>query len=111
VLAVLNSLADAQELLRVRGIPVEKVLLIGGGSKSRALRQAAADVFGVPVEVPAPAEYVALGAARQAAWAATGSLPQWKPALDAAYEPDPGADWGAEVRRRFTAARASLYGV
>ena len=111
VLAVLNSLADAQELLRVRGIPVEKVLLIGGGSKSRALRQAAADVFGVPVEVPAAAEYVALGAARQAAWAATGSLPQWKPALDAAYEPDPGADWGAEVRQRFTAARTSLYGV
>jgi xylulokinase len=111
VLAVLNSLADAQELLRARGIPVEKVLLIGGGSKSRALRQAAADVFGVPVEVPAAAEYVALGAARQAAWAATGSLPDWKPALDAAYEPDPGAGWGAEVRQRFTAARTSLYGV
>ena len=31
----------------------------------------------MPVEVPAPAEYVALGAAVQAAWALTGTKPRW----------------------------------
>ena len=36
-------------------------------------------VFGVPVIVPEPAEYVALGAARQAAWALSGAAgpPDW----------------------------------
>lgn len=111
VLAVLNSLADAQERLQAQGIPVEKVLLIGGGSKSASLRQAAADVFGVPVEVPAAGEYVALGAARQAAWAATGELPSWKPNIDASYEPSAAAGWGAEVRARYTEARKAAYGI
>jgi xylulokinase len=36
-------------------------------------------ILGVNVLVPAPAEYVALGAARQAAWALAGSAapPSW----------------------------------
>ncbi|MFM9133085.1 MAG: hypothetical protein ACKORY_10335, partial [Actinomycetota bacterium] len=33
--------------------------------------------FGVPVLLPVPGEYVADGAARQAAWVLRGSLPQW----------------------------------
>jgi xylulokinase len=35
--------------------------------------------------VPAPGEYVAAGAAVQAAWAATGSRPDW--AIDVVAEP------------------------
>ena len=31
----------------------------------------------MPVAVPEPGEYVADGAARQAAWALTGELPAW----------------------------------
>ena len=44
------------------------MLLIGGGAKSEALRRIAPAVFGVPVVVPPAGEYVADGAARQAAY-------------------------------------------
>lgn len=44
-----------------------RILLIGGGARSKAVREIAPQVFGIPVEVPEPAEYVALGAAFQAA--------------------------------------------
>ncbi|WP_028280677.1 xylulokinase [Arthrobacter sp. H5] len=109
VLGVLNSLADALEVLKGHGVPVEKVLLIGGGSKSVSLCQAAASVFDVPVEVPAAREYVALGAARQAAWAATGSMPQWERVIDQSFEPS--GEWGTDVRGRYVGARKAAYGV
>lgn len=109
VLGVLNSLADAMDLLRESGVAPQSVLLIGGGAKSESLRRAAATILGVPVEVPASKEYVALGAARQAAWAATGTCPTWKRSIEAAYEPQ--GDWGAEVRGRYIEARRNIYGV
>ncbi|MBD1543033.1 xylulokinase [Arthrobacter sp. IA7] len=109
VLGVLNSLADAIDVLRQSGGTPDKILLIGGGSKSQALRQAAASIFNLPVEVPASREYVALGAAKQAAWAANGELPDWKRSIEAAYEPE--GDWGIGVRERYAEARKSFYGV
>lgn len=109
VLGVLNSLADAIDVLRQLGGTPDKVLLIGGGSKSQALRQAAASIFNLPVEVPASREYVALGAAKQAAWAAAGDLPDWKRSIEAAYEPK--GDWGFGVRERYAEARKDFYGV
>lgn len=42
VLGVLNSLADAIDVLKQSGGTPDKVLLIGGGSKSQSLRKAAA---------------------------------------------------------------------
>lgn len=45
----------------------EKIYLIGGAAKSKALRELAPQIFGHTVIVPEPAEYVALGAAKQAA--------------------------------------------
>ncbi|MFD9944992.1 xylulokinase [Nonomuraea sp. NPDC059023] len=73
---LLCHLADALEALPVTG---ERVLLIGGGAGSRAVREIAPAVFGRPVAVPAPQEYVARGAARQAAWALSGAPapPDW----------------------------------
>lgn len=109
VLGVLNSLADAIDILKQSGVAPDKVLLIGGGSKSRALRQAAASIFGMPVEIPTTKEYVALGAARQAAWAASGSLPDWHRSVEAAYEPE--GHWGPEVRGRYIETRKNVYGV
>ena len=47
--------------------PLERALLIGGGAQSEAVRAIAPQVLGIPVEVPEQQEYVALGAARQAA--------------------------------------------
>ena len=61
---MLCGLADGLDALRGQGLAVRRVLLIGGAARSRAVQQAAPGVFGVPVTVPAPGEYVALGAAR-----------------------------------------------
>jgi xylulokinase len=84
--ALLASLASAAELLAGQGVPGRRVLLIGGGSRSAAVRALAPGAFGMPVLVPEPGEYVALGAARQAAWALAGTPapPPWRPRRPAA---------------------------
>jgi xylulokinase len=48
-------------------------------------------VLGCPVLVPAPGEYVADGAARQAAWVLSGAdrPPDWSAAATERYEADP----------------------
>ena len=76
---LLCGLADGIGALRAQGVPVRRVLLVGGGAKSAALRALAPAVLGVPVLLPQPAEYVALGAARQAAWTLSGAAepPDW----------------------------------
>jgi xylulokinase len=68
--------------------PVDAVHLIGGGAMSAAVRQIAPSVFGVPVKVPSPGEYVADGAARQAAWVLSGgdAPPTWATGPALAYE-------------------------
>jgi xylulokinase len=66
---LLCLMADATEAVRRQGVSIDEVTLIGGGARSRAVRELAPQILGVPVEVPEPAEYVARGAARQAAWA------------------------------------------
>src|SRR6266704_261777 len=71
--AVLASLADVAGLLNHDGARPDRVLLIGGGARSEAVRAAAPGIFGCPVDVPEPEEYVALGAARQAAGALAGT--------------------------------------
>ena len=101
--AVLASLAEVASLLGGDGIQHHRVLLIGGGARSEAVRVAAPGIFGARVDVPEPAEYVALGAARQAAWALAGTPepPAWPRRPAQRYEgPDqPG------IRERFAALR------
>src|SRR6185312_11796880 len=97
---LLSSLADAIDHLTAQGVRPRRVLLIGGGAKSEAVRRIAPQIFGKPVAVPEPAEYVALGAARQAAWtlAQDEAPPRWKQGA-AVVEPDPSsADYYARVR-------------
>ena len=76
--AVLASLAEVASMLAAFG-EQRRALLIGGGAHSPAVRALAPGIFGVPVDVPEPEEYVALGAARQAAWALAGTPdpPPW----------------------------------
>ncbi|WEG08836.1 FGGY family carbohydrate kinase [Microbacterium horticulturae] len=64
---MLGGLAYGMQTLRDLGVEVRRALLVGGGAQSEAVQRIAPEVLGVPVSVPAPAEYVALGAARQAA--------------------------------------------
>ena len=83
---LLCLMGEGLEAIRRLGVSIERVSLIGGGAKSEAVRRLAPEVLGVPVDVPAPAEYVALGAARQAAWALTGSRPAWESSSTETYE-------------------------
>ncbi|RKS89958.1 xylulokinase [Microbacterium sp. AG790] len=64
---MLRGLSAGLDAIRGLGVPIERALLVGGGAQSEAVRRIAPEVLGVPVTVPAPGEYVALGAARQAA--------------------------------------------
>jgi xylulokinase len=102
--ALLCSLADAIDNLADTGITAERVILIGGAARSEPIRRIAPAIFGVPVTVPPPAEYVALGAARQAAWALSGaaSPPDWPLA-------GPSAEYTAEplpfIRERYAELR------
>lgn len=64
---ILLTLANALELFKATGRDVRSVKLIGGAAANNAVRQIAAGLFGGRVELPASGEYVALGAARQAA--------------------------------------------
>lgn len=63
---LLRHMRFALECVRELGVPIEKVLVVGGGARSRAVQSLAPEFLGVPVEFPEAAEYVALGAARQA---------------------------------------------
>ena len=74
---MLCGLADGLDAVRGQGVAAERVLLIGGAAQNPAVRAIAAQVFDVPVVVPEPGEYVADGAARQAAWVLTGSARAW----------------------------------
>jgi xylulokinase len=77
---LLFSLADGVDALaEVSGAAAGRLLLIGGAARNPAVVALAPLVFGVPVVVPAPGEYVAMGAARQAAWALSGAAtpPDW----------------------------------
>ena len=91
---LLCALADAVSAVeRVAGQEAGRILLIGGGARSAAVTRLAPTVFGRLVAVPPPGEYVALGAARQAAWALSGldEPPSWQMGsvqeYDAVHEP------------------------
>jgi xylulokinase len=102
---MLCGLADAVEALRRLGIAVPRVLLIGGGSRSHAVQALAPSVLGAPVVVPTPAEYVALGAARQAAWALDPTdLPVWAVAAPPVVAPADTTS-GQRVREAYGEAR------
>lgn len=74
---MLCALAAGVDAIRDGGIAASRILLIGGAAANPAVRTIAGQVFDVPVQVPAAGEYVADGAARQAAWALTGARPSW----------------------------------
>lgn len=101
---MLCSLADGIDALRAVGVPVQRLFLIGGGAQSAAVRALAPTVLGLDVHVPTPGEYVADGAARQAAWVLSGqdAAPSWSAAADAQVVSAPAVP---EVRARYAAAR------
>jgi len=115
---LLCGLADALDALLAAGVLVERVFLIGGGARSDAVARIAPAVLGRPVLRPTPGEYVADGAARQAAWVLAGSTapPQWSDADSSTADSSTGdsstgdtevfeAEPTPGVRDRYAAAR------
>jgi xylulokinase len=86
---MLCGLADGLDAITGLGVPAERIHLIGGAARSRAVGQVAAQVFGRPITIPQPGEYVALGAAAQAAWALNGQQAHWAVDTWAALPADP----------------------
>jgi xylulokinase len=74
---MLSGLADAVQSLTNLGVSVNRIFLVGGAAKNPAVGQIASSLFGREVVIPPAGEYVANGAARQAAWALKGEIPQW----------------------------------
>jgi xylulokinase len=99
---MLCGLADGLDAITRMGVSATRVLIIGGAAQNPAVSAIAAQVFAVPVELPQPGEYVALGAAAQAAWALTGARPSWPVSVTSR----PRLDTRPEIRARY-AARAN----
>ncbi|MEV4596570.1 xylulokinase [Amycolatopsis sp. NPDC049253] len=115
---MLCGLAAGLDAVRAQGMDVRRVLLIGGGAQSAAVRAVAPIVLGVPVVIPDTGEYVALGAARQAAWALAGTAepPAWvaegpgnRLVLDEPAEAQRAV--GKEIQRRHLEVREAAHGV
>jgi xylulokinase len=106
---MLCGLADAVDALVDVGVTPRRVLLIGGAAANPAVAQVAATLFSVPVLVPTPGEYVADGAARQAAWVVSGRSepPAWRgPLTDAAeFAPTP----HPVIRENYAEARTRMH--
>jgi xylulokinase len=111
---MLSGLADGLDALRAQGVSVDRVMLIGGAAQSPAVQQIAPQVFGLPISIPEPGEYVADGAARQAAWtlaAASASsgkgtsadvaAPAWSTTIATTLEADP----KPVIREQYAAVR------
>jgi len=99
---MLCGLADAVAPLEAAGVAPRRLVLIGGAARSAAVQQIAAGLFGLPVTVPEPAEYVALGAARQAAWALGHEDLSWS-RRETVVEPDPArGDYHDRVRAAYS---------
>jgi xylulokinase len=120
---MLCGLADGLDALRLNGVAVRRVLLIGGAARSEAVQAVAPGIFGAPVSVPSAGgahggstgEYVALGAARQAAWVLASSrggaeeAPNWT--VKSQEVPEPDGDWAADVRAAYSRLRTQMHGV
>ncbi|MER5182209.1 FGGY family carbohydrate kinase [Streptomyces sp. NPDC002896] len=114
---MLCGLADALDVLRGRGVEVRRVFLLGAAAELTAVQVAAPSLLGVQVVVPQPADYAALGAARQAAWALgvsqgtldPGTPPAWQGATAQVFEPGEELAVGQAVRQQFTAVREQTH--
>ena len=113
---MLCGLADGLDALRAQGVPIERVMLIGGAAQSAAVQRIAPQIFGLPIAIPEPGEYVADGAARQAAWvlaaAESGtttpagappavSAPEWSTTITTTLAADP----RPVIREQYAAVR------
>lgn len=99
---LLCGLADGVSALEAQGVVVERIHLIGGAAQSAAMQAIAPAILGREVLVRPAGEYVALGAARQAAWLLSGVAqpPTWDAVSATVCHADP----TPQVRARYAEA-------
>jgi xylulokinase len=102
---VAAGLAYCIDALARAGATGERLVLVGGGARHVAWRQAVADASGMPVVVRGGDEHVARGAAIQAAAIVQGKTVRtvadaWRPAIVAECEPNHAARGAFQHERR-----------
>jgi xylulokinase len=106
---MLGGLADAVDALVAVGVTPRRIILVGGAAANPAVLDVASTLVDVPVQVPPAGEYVADGAARQAAWVLLGGdLPEWAAVREGdtlVREANP----VPSVRDQYRQAREALY--
>ncbi|MEV4443674.1 FGGY-family carbohydrate kinase, partial [Streptomyces sp. NPDC049577] len=114
---MLCGLTDALDVLRGRGVEVRRVFLLGAAAELPAVQALAPSLFGAQVVVPQPADYAALGAARQAAWAlgvhqgvlAPHTPPHWPSVAGQVLEPGEELAAGQAARQQFVTVREQTH--
>jgi xylulokinase len=111
---VTHAVRDCFDALAGTGTRIERLIAVGGGSRSDYWLRAIATSLGTPVEVPVAGDFGgAFGAARLGLMAATGAGPEVAapPAIERVVEPDPAlVPAFAEAHARFRDAYAALKG-
>jgi len=107
---VICGLLDGLDALSAFAPADGRLILVGGGARSRAYRQVLADLSGRAVLVPHGEEQVATGACVQAAAVASGVEPadvadRWKLGDGDVIEPGPGSAAAADVRGAYAIVR------
>ncbi|MCW4459258.1 xylulokinase [Microbacterium sp. MPKO10] len=98
---MLCALAAGVDAVEKHGVTAERLLLVGGAAQNTAVQTVASQVFRRPIVVPTPGEYVADGAARQAAWALHGERPTWPLQIAA----QPASDYRPVIMQQYDARR------
>jgi xylulokinase len=114
---MLCGLADALDVLRKRGVEVRRIFLLGQAAELNAVQAFAPSLLGTQIVVPQPADYAAVGAARQAAWAlgvSQGTLqpglpPVWQGAVAQVLEPGDELPVGQAVRQQYVSVREQTH--
>lgn len=103
---LLCLLAEGLEAMTDMGVPVNSIQLIGGAAKNPAVQQIAPAIFAREIQVPEPGEYVADGAARQAAWVLSGTdaPPHWTASTTTTHTAEP----TPHVRKRYAERRSLI---
>lgn len=104
---MLSGLAFGLNAFKSHGVPVNRVLLIGGAAQNSAVQQISATLFDAKIVIPAIGEYVAEGATVQAAWCLAGSRPNWHPETLETYQ----GVRNAELANNYAAALSAQFGL
>ncbi|MEO0903685.1 MAG: xylulokinase, partial [Pseudomonadota bacterium] len=112
---VTHAIRDSYDALRATGTLINRLIAVGGGSKSDYWVQAIATSLGLPIELPVAGDFGgAFGAARLGMMAATGAGVAIATAPDIARTIDPDTTLTsafAEAHERYRASYGALKGL